>query len=66
MHKTQDLHVIESRPLISPALLHHELKITEKAAAIVAETRDRIRNILYNEDRRLLVDRKSTRLNSSH
>lgn len=55
MYKTQDLHVIESRPLISPALLHHELKITEPAAAIVAETRDRIRNILYNEDRRLLV-----------
>ena len=55
MHKTEDLHVRESRPLISPALLHHELKITEQAAAVVAETRDRIRNILYNEDRRLLV-----------
>ncbi|MEO0988671.1 MAG: 3-deoxy-7-phosphoheptulonate synthase [Cyanobacteria bacterium J06639_14] len=55
MHKTQDLHVVETRPLISPALLHHELPITETAAALVAATRDRIRNILYNEDRRLLV-----------
>lgn len=55
MHKTQDLHVVETCPLISPALLHHELPITAEAAAIVAETRDRIRNILYNEDRRLLV-----------
>ena len=55
MHKTQDLHVVETRPLVSPALLHHELPITQAAAALVAETRDRIRNILYNEDRRLLV-----------
>ncbi|HEY9881609.1 MAG TPA: 3-deoxy-7-phosphoheptulonate synthase [Leptolyngbyaceae cyanobacterium] len=55
MHKTQDLHVVETRPLISPALMHHELPLTKEAAAVVAETRDRIRNILYNEDRRLLV-----------
>lgn len=55
MHKTHDLHVVETRPLISPALLHHELPLTEKAATVVSRTRDRIRNILYNEDRRLLV-----------
>jgi 3-deoxy-7-phosphoheptulonate synthase len=29
--------------------------MTDEAAAVVAEARDRIRNILYNEDRRLLV-----------
>lgn len=55
MHKTQDLHVVETRPLASPALIHHELPITETAATLVTQTRDRIRNILYNEDRRLLV-----------
>lgn len=55
MHKTQDLHVVDTRPLVSPALLHHELPITAEASAVVAGTRDRIRNILYNEDRRLLV-----------
>ncbi len=55
MHKTQDLHVVETRPLISPALLHAELPLTQSAAELVAQTRDRIRNILYNEDRRLLV-----------
>lgn len=55
MQKTQDLHVVEARPLASPALIHHELPITPDAAALVTETRDRIRNILYNEDRRLLV-----------
>ena len=55
MHKTQDLHVVETRPLASPALIHHELPLTETAAVLVTKTRDRIRNILYNEDRRLLV-----------
>ncbi|EKV01945.1 3-deoxy-D-arabinoheptulosonate-7-phosphate synthase [Leptolyngbya sp. PCC 7375] len=55
MYQTQDLHVVETRPLISPALLHAELPLTQSAAALVAQTRDRIRNILYNEDRRLLV-----------
>lgn len=55
MQKTQDLHVVETRPLLAPDLLHHQLPISEAAAALVAQTRDRIRNILYNEDRRLLV-----------
>ncbi|MEP0909707.1 3-deoxy-7-phosphoheptulonate synthase [Leptolyngbya sp. GB1-A1] len=55
MHKIFDLHVVETRPLISPAMLHHELPITETAATLVAETRDRIRHILQAEDRRLLV-----------
>ena len=55
MYQTQDLHVVETRPLVSPALLHHEFPMTDEAAAVVAEARDRIRHILYNEDRRLLV-----------
>lgn len=55
MHKTFDLHVVETRPLISPATLHSEFPITETAAALVTQTRDRIRNILQNEDHRLLV-----------
>jgi 3-deoxy-7-phosphoheptulonate synthase len=55
MRKTYDLHVVETRPLLSPALLHSELPITEAAAMLVAETRDRIRNILQGRDSRLLV-----------
>ncbi|NJL47642.1 MAG: 3-deoxy-7-phosphoheptulonate synthase, partial [Leptolyngbyaceae cyanobacterium SM2_5_2] len=43
MQQTQDLHVVETRPLVSPALLHHELPMTAEAAALVAEARDRIR-----------------------
>ncbi|NJN39527.1 MAG: 3-deoxy-7-phosphoheptulonate synthase, partial [Acaryochloridaceae cyanobacterium CSU_3_4] len=46
MYKTADLHVVETRPLISPALLHHEISLTDTAAALVVATRDRIRNIL--------------------
>ncbi len=55
MQQTHDLHVVETRPLVSPALLHHELSITPEAAKLVSQVRDRIRHILYNEDRRLLV-----------
>jgi 3-deoxy-7-phosphoheptulonate synthase len=55
MPKTSDLHVVETRPLLSPATLHSELPITETAATLVTDTRNRIRNILQNEDQRLLV-----------
>lgn len=55
MQKTSDLHVVETRPLLSPATIHRELPITDTAAALVADTRNRIRNILQHEDRRLLV-----------
>jgi 3-deoxy-7-phosphoheptulonate synthase len=55
MRKTSDLHVVETRPLISPTTLHHEFPITENAATLVADTRDRIRNILRHEDHRLLA-----------
>lgn len=55
MRKTSDLHVVETRPLLAPATIHTELPITETAAALVGETRDRIRNILSGSDRRLLV-----------
>lgn len=55
MHKTYDLHVVETRPLVNPALLHQEFPISETATELVSETRDRIRNILCNEDQRLLV-----------
>lgn len=55
MRKTYDLHVVENRPLLSPALLHSELPLTEEASTLVAETRDRIRDILQGKDQRLLV-----------
>lgn len=55
MQKTYDLNIVENRPLINPALLHSELPIDENTAKLVTMTRDRIRKILRNLDRRLLV-----------
>jgi 3-deoxy-7-phosphoheptulonate synthase len=55
MYRTDDLHVIETRPLLSPAFIKSEFPITEEAANLVATTRDRIRQILAGEDARILV-----------
>lgn len=55
MHKTSDLHVIETRPLLSPAFIKSELPLVESAAELVTKTRDRIRNILEGKDKRILV-----------
>lgn len=55
MYKTFDLHVVETRPLLSPATLYSQFPLTETAAALVAKTRQQIRQILSGEDRRLLV-----------
>ena len=53
--KTSDLHVVETRPLVPPSLLHHDLPLDNKATEIVAQTRKRIQAILSGEDSRLLV-----------
>lgn len=55
MIPTSDLHVVETRPLVAPALLHRELPLSEKAAATVLGARERIKAILRGEDSRLLV-----------
>ncbi|HEY9771927.1 MAG TPA: 3-deoxy-7-phosphoheptulonate synthase [Coleofasciculaceae cyanobacterium] len=55
MDITSDLHVIETRPLLSPAFIKSELPIAEEVAQLVAQTRDRIRNILEGKDKRVLV-----------
>jgi 3-deoxy-7-phosphoheptulonate synthase len=55
MHNTSDLHVIETRPLLSPAFIKSELPLAESAAELVTQTRERIRNILEGKDKRILV-----------
>ncbi len=55
MTTTSDLHVVDTRPLVPPALLHRELPIDSDAANTVAVTRKRIQGILRGEDSRLLV-----------
>ncbi len=55
MATTSDLHVVETRPLVAPALLHGDLPIDAKAIETVAAARRRIQAILRGEDHRLLV-----------
>ncbi|MCT0199548.1 3-deoxy-7-phosphoheptulonate synthase [Synechococcus sp. CS-1325] len=55
MNPTSDLHVVETRPLVAPAVLHRELPLSAAAAATVVSTRDRIKAILHGRDSRLLV-----------
>jgi 3-deoxy-7-phosphoheptulonate synthase len=55
MIPTADLHVVETRPLVPPEVLHRELPITETAARTVQQARERIKAILHGGDRRQLV-----------
>ncbi len=56
MHATtSDLHVVETRPLVPPAVLHGELPISDAAATTVQQARERIQAILHGRDQRLLV-----------
>ena len=55
MATTSDLHVVETRPLVAPALLHGDLPIDAAALETVASARRRIQAILRGEDQRLLV-----------
>ncbi|MGE0825220.1 MAG: 3-deoxy-7-phosphoheptulonate synthase [Candidatus Binatia bacterium] len=55
MRQTNDLHVVETSPLITPTALRDELPISERAAETVASTRDAIRDILQEKDSRLLA-----------
>src|SRR5262245_39221279 len=55
MRQTNNLHVVDTSPLITPTELRRKLPISERVAETVASTRDVIRAILQGEDRRLLA-----------
>ena len=55
MQATEDLNVVDTLPLIPPAILRKELPMTEAANRTVVESREAIKRILRQEDRRLLV-----------
>jgi len=52
---TSDLHVVETRPLMSPALIHRDLPLDQAASEIVSTTRKKIQSILHGNDPRILV-----------
>ena len=53
--KTRDLHVINIRPLVPPAILLEELPLTEKSSLVVGRARKEVAHILNGEDDRLIV-----------
>ncbi|HXA45309.1 MAG TPA: 3-deoxy-7-phosphoheptulonate synthase, partial [Candidatus Angelobacter sp.] len=55
MYRTQDLHVKEIVPLLSPRSLKGQLPTTDESNATVARSRERVIRILRQEDPRLLV-----------
>jgi 3-deoxy-7-phosphoheptulonate synthase len=55
MIPTSDLHVVETRPLVPPAVLHAELPISEQASRTVQLARERVKAILHAGDHRQLV-----------
>ncbi len=55
VNNTADLHVVETRPLIPPVLLHQDLPINNSSAQVVSRTRKRIKSILNGNDNRMLV-----------
>ena len=55
MATTSDLHVVETRPLVAPALLHQDLAPDASALNTVTSARKRIKAILRGDDQRLLV-----------
>ena len=55
MSPPSDLHVVDTRPLVAPALLYGELPLSEGAASTVRKARERIKAILRGDDQRLLV-----------
>tara|TARA_Y100001968_G_scaffold329871_1_gene380244 strand:+ start:1151 stop:2224 length:1074 start_codon:yes stop_codon:yes gene_type:complete len=52
---TADLHVVETRPLVSPSLLHQDFPIDKQSAQTVIDTRFAIQSILRGDDPRILV-----------
>jgi 3-deoxy-7-phosphoheptulonate synthase len=52
---TSDLHVVETRPLMSPALIHRDLPLDKASSGVVSTTRNKIQSILHGNDPRILV-----------
>ncbi|CZB19136.1 3-deoxy-7-phosphoheptulonate synthase [Candidatus Synechococcus spongiarum] len=55
MARTSNLHVVETRPLVAPAVLLGGLPLSPHAARAILEARQRIQALLSGEDPRLLV-----------
>jgi 3-deoxy-7-phosphoheptulonate synthase len=55
VQRVRDQRIDAIVPLMSPALLHHELPLTADLQDIVVDSRQRVQDVLTGRDRRLLV-----------
>ncbi|HRF60324.1 MAG TPA: 3-deoxy-7-phosphoheptulonate synthase [Fimbriimonadaceae bacterium] len=55
MRQTDDLRILDSRPLVPPGILLEELPITDRVAETVAAARAAIAEIVHGRDRRLVA-----------
>lgn len=52
---TEDLRIVQVRPLIPPAILHEEAPLGDEASELIASTRERIADIIHGRDQRVLA-----------
>ena len=55
LYKTDDLRIVNMRPLLPPAILMEELPATEKSSTTVARGREQAADVLHGRDDRLLA-----------
>jgi 3-deoxy-7-phosphoheptulonate synthase len=55
MSTTQDTRILGYEPLVSPALLRHEIVSSERSTKTVVEARQAAAKIIAGEDERILV-----------
>ena len=55
VQRVRDQRIDAIVPLMSPALLHHELPLTAELQDVVVDSRQRVQDVLTGRDRRLLV-----------
>lgn len=55
MQKTQDLHVLEAVPLLSPNELEREMPASETSNQTIVQSRNAIKKILLRKDPRMLI-----------
>jgi 3-deoxy-7-phosphoheptulonate synthase len=53
--RTDDLRIVQVRPLIPPAILLEEIPISERASNVVSDTRQAVANVIAGADPRLVV-----------
>ena len=55
MERTENLNIVEFKPLITPDELKKQLPVTDRISSVVAESRTAVKEILANKDTRRLV-----------